>query len=78
MGSVVKRVVRAVGVIKSEGRQGIVEVIDRFLEGSNIGGQSAFRHNGGLELIPDVVRDEAELPYQNCELCLKDPFKHLF
>ena len=24
---------------------------------------SAFRHNGSPELVPDVVREEAELPY---------------
>ena len=70
--------VRAAGVVKGKGRQGIVKVTNRFLEGSNVGGQSAFRHNGGPELIPDVVRDGSELPYQYCELGLEDSFKHLF
>ena len=70
--------VRAAGVIKGKGGEGIVEDIERFLEGGNVGGRSVLRHNGGLELIPDVVRDRAELPYQYHELCLKDPFKHLF
>ena len=69
--------VRAAGVIKGKGRQGIVKVANKFLEGDNIWGQSV-RHNSGLELIPDIVREGAELPYQYCELCLKDPFKHLF
>ena len=66
------------GVVKSKGGEGIVEDISWFLEGGNVRRQSSFRHNGGAELIPDVVRDGAELPNRYCELGLKNTFKHLF
>ena len=78
MGSVVKRMIGAAGVIKSKRGEGIIEDVERFLESGNDGRQSAFRRNGGPELIPDVVREGAKLPYRYRELGLKNPFKHLF
>ena len=70
--------IRATGVVKSTGGEGIVKDITRFLEGGNVGRQSLFRYNSCPELIPNVVREGAELPYRYRELCLKNSFKHLF
>ena len=70
--------IRAAGVVKSKIGEGIVEDVERFLESGNVRRRSAFRRNGGPELIPDVVREGAELPYRYRELGLKNPFKHLF